>query len=528
MSRAAFTTDYAHPVSTQQYVFEAWQPADSTWVYNSPAVRDATETWNGNATLKIPYHATVNTSRADWKPLTGGPKCSDIMSFWFKNNTGKTLLFEILLDTSGTFASYASIYLWLPHTGSDWKKMIFNPLGHTNKAALYNTNPPASGGTFKQIQIVRMRQSTLQTGNWASGDYVHIGGLSFGNSPQRPKAILTFDDGINSIYANSSWLTDRGFRGTCYVYPSAIGNSGYMTWAQLDELYDLGWDICNHSNIEFLAYEDSNSATSTAAVYSGGEVTLTLTSAPNMGPGQAVYVTGLTPNDYNGTKIIASVSGNDLSYANTDAGAISGTASVAPNWTGYGLFSFTPEEILASIQACDSALAARGYTENRRRHYADPQGWRNNDVLTALAAVGIKSARSTQPDNVTIAERDAYHHWPQVDNGGFLDEVWELLNGNALYHKEHSGVYCYGGVSSVEPTQTLSHIYQRIDDAIKYKRMFSALTHSLGPGDSAHHQAWLDYLVTKRDQGLIDVVTVSEWYAGLSGRRVDTDGRILS
>ena len=502
----------------QQYVFEAWQPADSTWVYSSPAVRDTTETWDGNATLKIPYHATVNMSRADWKPLTGGPTCSDTMAFWFKNSTGKSLLFEILLDTSGTFASYASIYLWLPHTGSAWEKMIFNPLGHSNKAALYNTNPPALGGTFKQIQIVRMRQATLQTGNWASGDYVHIGGLSFGNSPQRPKAVITFDDGIDSIYTNRAWLSDRGIKGTCYVYPSAIGTPGYMTWAQLDELYALGWDICNHADHEFFAFADAGSAQSTAESYAAGEVTLTLDSTPNPSlVGKTVYVTGLTPNGYNGTKVVSATSGDDLKYTNGDYGAVSGTATVYAVWTSNGMQNYSASEILSSIQSADSALAARGYSTARRKHYADPQGWRNNDVLAALTAVGIQSARGTEPNYVSIAERDSYHAWPQVDNSGFLDEVWTYLNGDALYHKEHDGVFCLGGVSSVEATQTLSHIYQRIDDAIEYRRAFISLTHSLDTGDSVHHQAWLDYLVAKQQAGLIDIVTISEYYSYLQG-----------
>ena len=529
MTRIALPADYAHQTIEQSYIFEAWQPADSTWIYSSPAVRDATNTWNGNATLSIPYHATPNQSKADWKPLTSGPTCSDIMQFWFRNSTDHALAVDILIDTTGTFGSFSTCSFQLPPTGGNWKKMIFNPIGHQNPSALYNTNPPSKGGTFKQVQQMRFRQSTVITPNgWASGDSVNIGGLSFQTTPQRPKAILTFDDAKDSVGNNYSWLTDRELLGVVPAYASAVGNSGYATWAQLDAMYAAGFDICNHSNNEFFGFVSTHTPTVSNAQYSGGYLVLTLATPHVLQVGQYVNISGLSPSGYNGNKPIAAVGANTLSFSSSDLGSPTGTATVILNFSGYGMCCFSATEVEDSIKACDTALAARGYSAARRQHYVHPQGWWHDAVHTALVNTGMLTARGTQPDNVSVFDRDAYHHWPQDPEAATVENVWDYLGDDSLTMRERDGVLYYGGTIDVEASQTLSNIYQRIDDAIKYKRMCVTLTHALGTGDSAHHQAWLDYLVTKRDQGLIDIVTVSEWYAGLTGARVNTSGRIAS
>lgn len=64
----------------------------------------------------------------------------------------------------------------------------------------------------------------------------------------KPKVVFGFDDGFSSVYTDAfPTLEAYGFKGTLYVIGSKVGTSGYMTEAQIQELYDAGWDICNHT-----------------------------------------------------------------------------------------------------------------------------------------------------------------------------------------------------------------------------------------------------------------------------------------
>lgn len=61
--------------------------------------------------------------------------------------------------------------------------------------------------------------------------------------------LLTFDDAKSEIYTNVyPILKAHNMRGTIYTPTALIGTAGYMTVAQLQELYRAGWSISNHTN----------------------------------------------------------------------------------------------------------------------------------------------------------------------------------------------------------------------------------------------------------------------------------------
>ncbi|MGO4272787.1 polysaccharide deacetylase family protein, partial [Paenibacillus sp. TAF58] len=66
-------------------------------------------------------------------------------------------------------------------------------------------------------------------------------------SPERP-VLLTFDDG----YANNAEvalpiLQRHGFPATLFLSPGFIGQPGYLSWPQVQELSAAGWEIAPHS-----------------------------------------------------------------------------------------------------------------------------------------------------------------------------------------------------------------------------------------------------------------------------------------
>ena len=61
---------------------------------------------------------------------------------------------------------------------------------------------------------------------------------------------LTFDDGCASVYTQAMPVLEaRGVAGTAYIIPTWVKDWGasYMSWDDIRELADLGWDIGSHT-----------------------------------------------------------------------------------------------------------------------------------------------------------------------------------------------------------------------------------------------------------------------------------------
>ncbi len=63
-----------------------------------------------------------------------------------------------------------------------------------------------------------------------------------------PSIVITFDDGSESVYTNAFPIMQQyGIKGTCYINPAYIGQTWYMTLAELQELHNAGWTIASHA-----------------------------------------------------------------------------------------------------------------------------------------------------------------------------------------------------------------------------------------------------------------------------------------
>jgi peptidoglycan/xylan/chitin deacetylase (PgdA/CDA1 family) len=83
-----------------------------------------------------------------------------------------------------------------------------------------------------------------KTGKITSVTFGEIRGDTFSS----PRVVFTFDDAYASVYNNAfTYMESKGVKGTAYVVPNLINTANHMTLAQLQELYDAGWDIANHT-----------------------------------------------------------------------------------------------------------------------------------------------------------------------------------------------------------------------------------------------------------------------------------------
>lgn len=133
-------------------------------------------------------------------------------------------------------------------------------------------------------------------------------------------------------------------------------------------------------------------------------------------------------------------------------------------------------------------LINNGFTR-ASMHYAYPSGSFNNTVESAISNQGMVTGRSVQI-RVQSLEPD------------------ERLRLNSV---------------SIANTTTLATAKGYIDNAIAAGGMYTIAFHQLvATADALNKwvisdfQALIDYILLKKRQGLLDVVTVSEWYNGLS------------
>lgn len=140
--------------------------------------------------------------------------------------------------------------------------------GWNNLPILFSEFTASGGGDFAN-PIVRVRINiSSQSGKTAE---VYFNELSV-DQKNTTAIMMGTDDGYESDYTEFfSYCQPKGIRGTCYVIKDFIGTAGFMTEAQIQEMYDAGWCIGNHTdshvNLTTLTKEQQRTALNTCRDY---------------------------------------------------------------------------------------------------------------------------------------------------------------------------------------------------------------------------------------------------------------------
>jgi len=262
------------------------------------------------------------------------------------------------------------------------------------------------GGTFATegtIQTVRIRVlSTYKN----QGGSVKFRSFCI-NSMSRPKLVLAFDDGFISQYTEAfRYMSKYNIRGTLAVITNSIGTANYMSWAQLKEMYDEGWDIIGHTT-GHIAFNSHNTTAICASQVPAGAGNLTL----NGSVGNAVFDT---------PRHVVVTAAGDQGIKVTITGLDQNSQAAVENiytWAGRWVTTTTTFSQVTQV-AVDQAASAgitvgqcRSYAEQYNdivtpmnllisngmpraaQHLAFPQGEWNATTLTILQQLNIKSAR---------------------------------------------------------------------------------------------------------------------------------------
>jgi len=162
----------------------------------------------------------------------------------------------------------------------------------------------------------------------------------------------------------------------------------------------------------------------------------------------------------------------------------------------HGIYDLTTLEDQAAMEtdiAYNKAfLTTNGFTR-ASDHYAYPLGGYNDTAIAAVSNTGFKTARTTLPRQVQSDE---------IDNALLLTS------------------------RPIISTTTLAVAKSYIDDATAYGGTMRIFFHKLVASPSAEtewaisdFQALMDYILARKNEGILDVVTISEWYNGMTGRK---------
>lgn len=345
---------------------------------------DTVITKNGQQTIRLTPTAGSNINVQF--PVSNDFVNGDYISFFvYINNVNATNSLTLYVSNNN-FASFFSKGYNAAGAKVGWNHIVLS------KSEFTTTN----GATWDAVDKLQIR-ATAGSGQTF---YICLDSV-YWRANERTRILVDLDDGFASCYnIVYPYATNLGIK--CNVYAlSGVSPGTYMSVAQLTELYNAGWDVCNHT----ILHED--------------------------------------------------------------------------------LSTLTLEEATATLNTCKAWLLANGFTRSFD-HLAYPVNLPNATAIQAASDVGMKTAR-------TIFGTRSYIHQRK-----------DLL--------EVPGRGAGQGIA-------LSTITGDIDTAIAKGGTYMFYAHDIAESETLANQ-WatskmyglLDYLADKRDQGLLDILTITEWY----------------
>lgn len=324
----------------------------------------------------------------------------------------------------------------------------------------------------------------------------------------RPRVVLGFDDGWATQYSIAyPYLTTKGIKATFYAVKDFL-DGNFMSLAQLQELYAAGHDIGNHTE-DHVSFTEAALTSICASQTPVGAGALTINGT--LASGGAVDL-GATPRHIsfvcNGNEatrwievtgeldgVVKSevvIGSNGITFCSeglfdkvtgvTVSGATAGAISVGT--------ARTQAEAEAAIENNTTWLTANSMPR-AALHLAYPRGASSPTSDAAVAAAGILTSRGTQGFNMP-----ALFGVPDATNMPAQQQRSDVADMKAY-------------IDLAISTGTTAHIYMHKFDPTTADDL-TMLT--------ADFQELVDYIATKRDAGLIDVLTISQWYSTVTAR----------
>lgn len=339
---------------------------------------------------------------------------------------------------------------------------------------------------------IRRIEIRIVSDTWPSGHRLRLYSV-LANFRARPKIVISFDDNSADVWNTAySLMQPRGIPGTNFINSNSVGTSGKMTRDQLQTTYDAGWDICNHT-------ADHISATfpiGAQITQTGGVATATPDAnvwLPTFSPGDVVQIDGVDPFQYCGQKVVTGIGAGTIQFA-CDASLPSsiGQQTLTPLIVG-GAASNWYDRWQSSVQQCQDFILSNRWTRGAQ-HFAYTYGNYNSDVIARLRSMGFVSGRAT----------GGRAHGPFT---------------NCLTMGSPNMDFFNTPVFGIGPGTTGAQILTAVDRAIEFGASIHIYGHNIGTGGDItvpEFTNFIDGLTARIRAGLIDAMSVSDWYESCS------------
>lgn len=231
------------PTTTAVYNFdgsiESWTKTSGT----GTVAYDATDPPpNGGGSMKLTTNGAGAACFADSPVFSDLDMTGKFFVMWVKcDDFDKLNLTFVNLLADDVGGSYAGFFQWsyggIITTDNDWIQV-----------ALSFSNASNIGGTPDRTAIDRFRFRVADDSSGAVN--VWLGGIHTADEAPEGAVVFEFDDAHASVYDTVfPIMTTAGLVGTIGVIPDFVGDTSpvdYMTWDELREMRDAGWDVVAH------------------------------------------------------------------------------------------------------------------------------------------------------------------------------------------------------------------------------------------------------------------------------------------
>jgi len=465
--------------------------------------------YSGSYTLPTPILLESFDSLTGWSASGGGALSQDSVNKIQGSN-------RLVLSASGVsgqnpIATKVSAFVSDPST---WGTVAVNirqhrdgqqvmPYASVGRAGVYSgaLNPPSEEfdstsvieNVWKAVNVSELANLPIgsgatdlrfrMTGYSPFDETISVDGL-YANANGRPTVCITFDDNEDSTYDIAyPYMAARGMQGTAYIASGLVGVSDSMNLAEIQALYAANWTIgCDGTPDD----SDMTLAANPAAACTQLQVVQNYLTSNGMprGIGHLCYPFGNWRIGATGVSVAA------MTGAGTATVTFGVAATVTPGQTVYGKGVPLGTVVVTGGVAVTTAVLSNPIpVQTFPAKFIDESGVFYSDKLPAhLKANGVLTARTTLGS-------------PVYTRFGLEGTQWQRLNGN--------------GVTGA----TLAQIIAKVDTAILRGLTIVFYLHRITiEGGSINistsdFTGLIDYLSTKKDAGILDVMTLEQLYA---------------
>lgn len=211
---------------------EGFETLGDWTISGGTAALDTNYVKSGTSSLKLTSGSGTNCIAT--KTISLDLSRAGMIYFWvYIESLTDVLTLQVILGNDAAFANFYTKTFTTFHQG--WNKL---PLGRTSWTA---SGSPSWNTTFERLRVrVNANASVSPVVYYDSMVQAYY---------SRPKAVISFDDGWASVYDVAYPIMKAyGFKGSLYLIKQRIDTAGYMTTAMVQELFDEGWDVMNHTD----------------------------------------------------------------------------------------------------------------------------------------------------------------------------------------------------------------------------------------------------------------------------------------